>query len=145
MFYSLAYYFVFPFTACCLLINQANYDQLSGVSQYLWGVAHAPQEKCETLPTRRRSCRSQTQGEQQECSLCYHIRFIHRDLFLKCFYMTGGVSVSGSNLILPSRSLEKEVWPALCNCVQIESNPQAWPTVLLVSHLFIIHHSTAVR
>lgn len=29
--------------------------------------------------------------------------------------------------------------------VQIDSNPVAWPAELLHSHLFIIHHSTAVR
>lgn len=65
----------------CLLLNQANYDQFSGVSQCLRGVARVPQEKRETHK-RWHHCSSQTQGEQQECSLCYHIQFIDWEMNL---------------------------------------------------------------
>lgn len=96
---------------------------------------------------RRRSCAEAKDGSApcvtEHCAFSFY-----GHSFLKHLSMIGGVRVSGSNLIQPLWSLEKEVWPAVRVCVQIESNPSARPPLpppLLDSHSFIIHHSTAVR
>lgn len=65
-----------------------------------------------------------TQKPNTHCVRIYNAFSLHRDSFLKWLYTRGGVRVSWSNQILSGGSLDKEVSPAVCNSVQIESNPQ---------------------